>query len=275
VLEASASGDCNYIWQCPVILKEGHNDIYVIASNIAGSSTSEKRQIKFSADLKEKRLALVFGNAEYGNKPSLKNPVNDANLMEATLKSLDFEVIKRINAGKTEMEQAIMEFTSKLPSNNVALFYYAGHGVQVDGVNYLLPTDSKLEEKSNCQWEAISLTDVVKQFEKYPENINLVILDACRNDPFKNWVRGPEAGFKFLPNVSGTIIGYATVEGATAADGTGANGLYTEELVKQMLIPQPVESVFKKARVQVEIRSKGLQSPQETTGLRGDFYFVK
>jgi hypothetical protein len=275
VLEPSVAGDCNYTWQCPVILKEGNNDVYVIASNIAGSSTSDKRQIKFSPELREKRLALVFGNAEYGNRTNLKNPVNDANLMEATLKDLDFEVIKRINAGKSEMEQAIMEFTSKLPQNNVALFYYAGHGVQVDGVNYLLPSDAKLDEKSNCQWEAISLTDMVKQFEKYPENINVVILDACRNDPFKNWVRGSEAGFKFLPNVSGTIIGYATVEGATAADGTGANGLYTEELVKQMLIPQPVESVFKKARVQVEIRSKGLQSPQETTGLRGDFYFVK
>jgi hypothetical protein len=275
VLQASATGDCNYTWQCPVILKEGNNDIYVIATNIAGSSTSEKREIKLSYTLSEKRLALVFGNAEYGNKVSLKNPANDANLMEATLKDLNFDVIKRINAGKSEMEQAIMEFTSKLPFYNVALFYYAGHGIQVDGINYLMPTDAKLEEKANCQWEAISLNDVVKQFEKYPDNINIVILDACRNNPFKNWVRGDEAGFKFLPNVSGTIIGYATAEGATAADGSGANGLYTEELVKQMAIPQAVESVFKKTRVQVEQRSKGMQSPQETTGLRGDFYFVK
>jgi hypothetical protein len=275
VIHSSASGNSDYAWKSPVILKQGENDIYVIATNIAGSTTSEKRIIDYSPELKEKRLALVLGNAEYGSKTSLKNPVNDANLMEATLKDLGFDVIKRTNSEKVEMEQAIMEFNAKLPDYNVALFYYAGHGVQVDGVNYLLPTDAKLEDKANCQWEAISMTDVVRQFEKYPDNINIVILDACRNNPFKSWVRGNESGFKFLPNVSGTIIGYATAEGATAADGSSANGVYTEEIVKQMLIPQAVESVFKRARVQVEERTNGMQSPQETTGLRGDFYFVK
>jgi len=231
--------------------------------------------VKRSSSFTERRLALVFGNSQYGTKISLKNPVNDANLMEGTLKALNFDVIKRIDAGKSEMEQAVMEFNRKLPDYNVALFYYAGHGIQVDGVNYLIPTDAKLEQKVDCQWEAVSVTDIIKQFEKYPDNINVVILDACRNNPFTNWVRGNEAGFKFLPNVSGTIIGYATVEGATAADGAGFNGLYTEELVKQMVIPQPIESVFKRTRVQVELRSNGLQSPQETTGLRGDFYFIK
>ena len=195
--------------------------------------------------------------------------------MEATLEDLDFKIIKRINAGKQEMVDAIMEFNTNLPDYNVALFYYAGHGIQVDGINYLIPTDAKIPEKVNCQWEAIAVNDVVVQFKKYPDNINIVILDACRNNPFQNWVRGNEAGFRFLPNVSGTIIGYATVEGATAADGNGKNGIYTEELVKQMGIHQPVESVFKKTRVQVEQRTNGRQSPQETTGLRGDFYFKK
>jgi len=273
--QAPEKGDCNYRWQGPVVLKEGDNEIFVIAKNLAGSTTSENRVVKRSSSFTERRLALVFGNSQYGTKISLKNPVNDANLMEGTLKALNFDVIKRIDAGKSEMEQAVMEFNRKLPDYNVALFYYAGHGIQVDGVNYLIPTDAKLEQKVDCQWEAVSVTDIIKQFEKYPDNINVVILDACRNNPFTNWVRGNEAGFKFLPNVSGTIIGYATVEGATAADGAGFNGLYTEELVKQMVIPQPIESVFKRTRVQVELRSNGLQSPQETTGLRGDFYFIK
>ena len=275
VFQKSTSGDCSYVWQRPVILKEGENDIFVQATNMAGFITSEKRIIRYQAELKEKRLALVFGNSEYTNKTTLKNPVNDANLMEATLEELGFKVIKKINATKKEMEEAIMEFNRNLPAYNVALFYYAGHGIQVDGINYLIPVDAKITDKTNCQWEAISVNDVVSEFKKHPDNINIAILDACRNNPFQNWVRGEEAGFKFLPNVSGTIIGYATVEGATAADGSGKNGLYTEELVKQMTIPQPVESAFKKTRVQVEIRSKGMQSPQETTGLRGDFYFRK
>jgi hypothetical protein len=273
VFHRSENDNCNYIWKPQIVLKEGDNSVYIIAENIAGSATSENRIVRFSKTVSEKRLALIFGNSNYKNGSSLRNPENDANLIEATLKELNFEVLKHIDAGKSEMERAILEFSQKLPSYNVALFYYAGHGIQVDGVNYLIPTDAVIEEKVACKWEAVSVTDIVSEFEKYPDNINIVILDACRNNPYRSWVRGNEAGFRFISDVSGTIIAYATAEGATAADGSGANGLYTEELVKQMLVPQPVESVFKKTRVQVEQRSKGMQSPRESSGLRGEFYF--
>ncbi len=275
VFQKSELENCSYIWKPQIVLKEGDNSVYIIAENIAGSTTSENRVIRFSKTGSEKRLALIFGNSEYANGTSLRNPVNDANLVEATLKELNFEVLKHTNAGKAEMEKALVEFTQKLPYYNVALFYYAGHGIQVDGVNYLIPTDAVIEEKTSCKWEAVSVTDIVGEFEKYPDNINIVILDACRNNPFRSWVRGNEAGFRFISDVSGTIIAYATAEGATAADGSGANGLYTEELVKQMLITQPVESVFKKTRVQVEQKSKGMQSPRESSGLRGEFYFKR
>ncbi len=275
VFQRSETENCNYIWKPQIILKDGDNSVYIIAENVAGSTTSENRIIRYSRTGSEKRLALIFGNSDYSTGTSLKNPVNDANLIEATLKELNFEVLKHTNAGKTEMEKAILEFSQKLPSYNVALFYYAGHGIQVDGINYLIPTDAEIAEKVACKWEAISVTDIVTEFEKYPDNINIVILDACRNNPYRSWVRGNEAGFRFISDVSGTIIAYATAEGATAADGKGANGLYTEELVKQMLIPQPVESVFKKTRVQVEQRSKGMQSPRESSGLRGEFYFKR
>jgi hypothetical protein len=275
VFQKSDLENCSYVWKPQIVLKEGDNSIFIIAENIAGSTTSENRIIRFSKTGSEKRLALIFGNSDYANGTSLKNPVNDANLVEATLKELNFEVLKHTNAGKAEMEKALVEFTQKLPSYNVALFYYAGHGIQVDGVNYLIPTDAVIEEKTSCKWEAISVSDIVGEFEKYPDNINIVILDACRNNPYRSWVRGNEAGFRFISDVSGTIIAYATAEGATAADGSGANGLYTEELVKQMLITQPVESVFKKTRVQVEQKSKGMQSPRESSGLRGEFYFKR
>ncbi len=273
-LQKSATPGCIYNWQRPVILQEGDNNVFIVATNDAGSTTSEKRTIRLEHAIAEKRLALVFGNSAYGEK-SLKNPVNDANLIEATLKTLGFDVIKRINANKNEMEMAIREFSKKLPDYNVALFYYAGHGIQIDGVNYLIPTDALLKEKTDCKFEAISVNFVVEEFEKYPDNTNIVILDACRDNPFRSWARGGEGGFRAINPTSGTIIAFATSEGAVAADGSGANGLFTEELVKQMVLPQAIEGVFKKTRVQVEMKSRGAQSPQEWSKLKGDFYFKK
>ena len=261
VFQRTDVNSCNYIWKPQIILKEGDNSIYVIAENIAGSTTSENRIIKFSKTVTEKRLALVIGNSDYINGASLKNPVNDANLMEATLKSLGFEVIKRLNSGKDAMIGSIREFSKKLSDYNVALFYYSGHGIQVEGINYLIPTNAKLENKDDCKWEAISVNTVTDEFKKNSVNTNIVILDACRNNPYKSWARGGEAGFKALAPIIGTIISFSTSEGATAADGDGANGVFTEELVKQMVIPQQIESVFKKTRKQVIERTNGQQTP--------------
>jgi len=275
VFQVSTMGDCNYNWQSSLILKEGDNNIYIVATNVAGSTTSEKRMIRLQPSLGEKRLALLFGNAQYQNSSPLKNPVNDANLMEGTLKELNFDVIKHINAGKDEMMKAIREFNEKLPYYNVALFYFAGHGNQVEGKNYLIPVDAKLDKETDCKFEAVAVDFVVEEFEKYQENTNIVILDACRNNPFKAWVRGGEQGFKAMSFTSGTIIAFATSEGATAADGKGANGLFTEELVKQMMVPQSILNVFMNTRVQVRKMSSNQQIPTEWNKLNGDFFFRK
>ncbi len=223
----------------------------------------------------EKRLALVIGNSRYTNGQILKNPANDAALMASTLQSLGFEVIKSVDATKQSMEQAIKDFSTKLPDCNVALFYYAGHGIQVDGSNYLVPIDAVLAKKEDCKFEGVEVNYIVQEFEKYPKNVNIVILDACRSNPFRSWSRGvnAEPGFKAINPTSGTIISFATSEGSTASDGSGNNGLFTEQLVKQMEIPQPIESVFKKTRVQVQKLSNSEQSPQEWSQLTGDFYF--
>jgi len=275
VFQVSNMGDCNYNWQSSLVLKEGDNNIYIIATNVAGSTTSEKRLIKLQPSLGERRLALVFGNAQYQNSSPLKNPVNDANLMEGTLKELDFDVIKHLNASKEEMMAAIKEFNEKLPYYNVALFYYAGHGNQVEGQNYLIPVDAKLEKETDCKFEAVAVDFIVEEFEKYQENTNIVILDACRNNPLKAWARGGEQGFKAMSFTSGTIIAFATSEGATAADGKGANGLFTEELVKQMAVPQSILNVFMNTRVQVRKLSSNQQVPTEWNKLNGDFFFKK
>lgn len=231
--------------------------------------------ISFGSFAQEKRLALVIGNAEYENGVSLKNPANDATLMASTLEDLGFEVMKHVNTTKLDMEKAMYEFSKQLKEYDVTLFYYAGHGLLVDGVNYLIPTDAKLEEKMSTQFEAVDISKLVTQFNQYQDNTNIVILDACRNNPFSSWSRGVDRGFKPIPASSGSIIAYATEMGAAAADGDGANGLYTSKLVEQMNIPQRIEDVFIKTRIAVRKASENTQSPQEWSQLTGAFYFKK
>jgi hypothetical protein len=229
--------------------------------------------ITLCGQTKERRLALVIGNADYQFSGKLKNTVNDANLMAATLHDLGFDVIKKNNASKSEMEQTILDFSRELGKYNVALFFYAGHGIQLDGTNYLIPVDARLEDRLAAQFEAVDVGKLVSQFERYPNNVNIVILDACRNNPFKTWSRGAESGFKAIPAPSGTIIAFATGEGATASDGTNENGLYTSHLAQQMKVPQRIEDVFIQTRVKVRETSKNQQSPQEWSQLTGKFFF--
>ncbi len=275
VFMATGADKSVYTWQTSAILRKGDNSIYISAVNAAGTKRSEQRVVKFEPAMVEKRLALIFGNSQYENKTPLKNPVNDANLMEGTLKDLGFEVIKRLDAEKSVMEAAIREFTEKLPEYNVALFYYAGHGIQVDGKNFLIPADANLEKPSDCKFEAIDVDFVVSEFERYQDNTNIVILDACRNNPYASWVRGEASGFKAMNYTSGTVISFATSEGKTAADGSGANGLFTQELVKQLNVPQSIFNVFNNTRVQVKKLSNNLQVPMEWYKLNGDFFFKK
>jgi hypothetical protein len=292
ILEVLINGQAAYLdgngnFSMTIKLAEGENQIHVKATDKFKNSAlypfyitkpienvvinpSENQQVTG-----EKRLALVIGNSNYSGGQFLKNPVNDANLMALTLTELGFEVIKRTDANKQAIEQAVREFSKKLPSFNVALIYYAGHGIQVDGVNYLIPTDARLEDKADCKFEAVSVNFIIEEFDQYPNNTNIVILDACRNDPFRSWARGGDRGFKAIAPSSGTIIAFATSEGATASDGKGQNGLFTQELVKQMKSPQTIENVFKKTRVEVEKASNNAQSPQEWTKLKGDFWFKK
>jgi len=221
----------------------------------------------------EKRLALIIGNSAYEEGRALKNPVNDANLMASTLLDLGFDVIKRTDATKDEMELAILDFWRVLASYDVNLFYYAGHGVQVNGVNYLLPVDANVEDELALRIEAIDVGEVVSQFERYPDNINIVVLDACRDNPFRSWMRSSSGGFVAMSAPSGTIIAFATSPGATASDGAGQYGLYTENLTQQMKIEQRIEDVFINTRNIVRENSRGRQNPQEWSQLTGSFYF--
>ncbi len=222
----------------------------------------------------EKRIALIIGNAAYQNGGALKNPVNDANLMATTLKGLGFEVILKTNATLKTMQSATVDFTNKITNYDVALFFYAGHGVQVDGENYLVPVDAQLNDKVNCQFEAFNINFINRAFQENQSHLNVMILDACRNNPFRSWMRGGSRGFQAVKNqAAGTIIAFATREGETASDGSGNNGLFTEKLVKQMNKAQNITEVFQNTRVDVLKESENTQCPQEWNMLTGNFYF--
>ena len=226
----------------------------------------------------ERRVALVIGNKEYKNVPKLKNPVNDALLMKKTLESLGFEVAIVSEASLDQMKAAIIDFEKKLRSdkNSVGFFYYAGHGSEIMGKNYLIPleTPAVLKTEAEASQYLVDLQIVLNSMENSQNRLNVVVLDACRDDPF-NFKRGGSAnGIINIPQAAtGMLIAFATSPGYTAEDGAGNNGVYTLELSKIMMIPNlKIEDIFKYTRTNVKNVSNGRQFPRYDQGIEGDFY---
>ena len=220
----------------------------------------------------ETRVALVIGNAAYAAAP-LRNPVNDATVMATRLKALGFEVILRTNVAQREMTRAVSQFGQSLKPGSVALFYYAGHGMQVRGRNFLVPVDADIQSEASVRSEAVDLDLVLEQLG--PSRLSMVILDACRNNPFEGRFRSSGGGgLAQIDAPKGTLLAYATAPGKVASDGEGAHGLYTAELLKAMDLPgAKVEEVFKAVRVNVIKATAGAQVPWESSSLTGDYYF--
>jgi TPR repeat protein len=222
----------------------------------------------------EKRLALVIGNGAYLKSP-LRNPVNDARAMGGTLQSLGFEVVLRENVSYKDMRRTIIEFGARLREGGVGVFYYAGHGVQVSGRNYMMPVDAVIEGEAEVSVEAVDVDYVLSRMETARNRLNIVILDACRDDPFSRSFRSPVKGLASIDAPIGTLIAYATAPGRVANDGEGPNGLYTSELLKEMKTPGlKIEDMFKRVRHSVSQRTKGQQVPWEASSLVGDFSFA-
>jgi hypothetical protein len=221
----------------------------------------------------EPRVALVIGNAGYKDAP-LKNAVKDAEAMAASLNRLGFEVIELRDAPGKWMQSAILEFGEKLKKGGVGLFYYAGHGLQVKGQNYLVPVDANITSEASVRFEAVAVDSITDQMGDAANQANIIILDACRNNPFERRLRGGSRGLAAMDAARGTLIAYATAPGMTAADGDGENGVYTEELLKAVREPGlKVEDVFKRVRGRVVERTRGRQTPWESSSLTGDFVF--
>jgi hypothetical protein len=230
-----------------------------------------------ASSVQEKRFALVIGNGAYVGANLLRNPPNDARAMSASLREIGFDVVERINLNSREMKKAIIDLGNKLKTNDVGLFYYAGHGVQSNGKNYLIPVDAEIEKEADIVVDGVELDTVMAQIEGAKNRISIVILDACRNDfSTRSW-RSQGRGLAQVANApSGTFIAYATAPGSTASDNkSGQNGLYTQELLKALRQPGlRIEEVFKQVRLRVRELSNGQQIPWESSSLEGEFYFI-
>lgn len=219
------------------------------------------------------KIALVIGNSSYTNAARLPNSVNDANDVCAALKKLRFDVICKTNiASKREFKDAIFEFTGKINENSVALFYFAGHGLQIDGINYLVPTGAALKTKSDIEDESLQINYLMSELEARRAALNIFMLDACRDNPFLSPIRGyaPTLGLAtqlFAPRNS--IVAMSTGAGQLSLDGAGRNGTFTNNLLQFMHTPrQSIEDMLKTVSRGTSADAKKLgrqQDPQITT----------
>lgn len=221
----------------------------------------------------EQRVALVIGNGAYETAP-LRNPINDARAMGKALSELGFEVIERENINQKDMKREIQAFGQKILKGGVGLFYFAGHGMQVNGRNYLIPVAANIEHEKQVEYEAVDVGSVLTEMDYARNRLNIVILDACRDNPFSRSFRSQALGLASVNAPTGTLIAYATAPGSVANDGPQEHGVYTGELIRVMQQPGlKIEDVFKQVRSAVRESTEGKQVPWESSSLEGDFYF--
>jgi uncharacterized caspase-like protein len=221
----------------------------------------------------ESRTALVIGNGAYTAGP-LKNPVNDAADMAAMLKKLRFTVTLKQNAKLQEMDEAIEAFGNSLKRGGVGLFYYAGHGVQVNGTNYLLPVGARINKEADVKYQAVDANRILDEMATANNGLNIVMLDACRDNPYARSFRTATRGLAIVSMApSGTFISYATSPGNVAHDGDGRNSPYTKAVLENIDKPGlTINDVFMNVRTKVK-RETG-QIPWELSSLEGRFYFA-
>lgn len=224
--------------------------------------------------------ALLIGNAAY-SIGQLDNPTNDANDFARVLKDVGFDVKVMTNQDQQAMMQAVRDFGEKLKSNDgIGLFFFAGHGVQVEGENYLLPVSVPIRNEDDVKKNAVPANLVLRYMEDSKNRVNVVVLDACRNNPFIKTRSLKSRGLAPMDAPSGSLIAFSTAPGTEALDGDGRNGLYTKHLMANAKVPGlTVEQIFKRTREAVEVESEKIagkrQSPREESSLKGaDMYFV-
>jgi uncharacterized caspase-like protein len=221
----------------------------------------------------ERRVALVIGNGAYAHTP-LPNTINDARAMTEVLGRLGFKVITRLNATQRQMLHAIVEFGQELDKGAVGLFYYAGHAVQIRGRNFMVPIGAKIGVQEHVEPESVDMNKVIGRMAGARNKLNIVILDACRDNPFGETFNFYSEGLAQTRAPAGTYIAYAAAPGELAADGTGTNSFYTGALVRTLETQGiTIEEAFKRVRAFVLKETKGLQVPWTSSSITDDFYF--
>jgi uncharacterized caspase-like protein len=220
------------------------------------------------------RVALVIGNSAYPGEAALETPANDAAAMKRTLAQLGFAVVDLEDGSREQMTAAIASVRDRLRGKQaIGMLYYAGHGLQLDWHNYMVPVDAKMNTAADVPAQTVDIDSVITAFKAAGNRMNIVVLDACRDNPFSSNASGK--GLAQLDAPPGTFLAYATAPGNVAEDGTeGTNGLYTGYLVQELAKPAvKIEDVFKRVRLQVRQKSQGRQVPWESTSLEEDFFF--
>jgi Caspase domain/High potential iron-sulfur protein len=221
----------------------------------------------------DKRIALVIGNSNYKIRP-LKNPRNDADDVSSSLLKSGFTVIELRDASLAQMRFGVRQFGDRLLNYDVGLVYYSGHGVEIKGRNYFIPVNADIMREDEIADQALDVNLILEKMNSAGKGVNILIVDACRDDPFGRSFRSTSRGLAQIDAPKGTIIAYATSPGRVAADGVGRNSPYTKNLIKAMQqINKPIEQVFKDVRRAVQLETSGQQIPWENTSLSGDFYF--
>jgi uncharacterized caspase-like protein len=208
-----------------------------------------------------KKVALVIGNSNYASSP-LANPVNDAADMDRVLKQLGFSVILKTDAGRRDMMDALNEFGRSLVRSEIGIFYFAGHGMQIDNTNYLIPVDARVESESDVIYEGVEAGRILGKMKDAGNRLNIVILDACRNNPFARSFRASSQGLAKMDAPPGSILAYATSPGSLAEDGSGRNGVYTGSLLKNLIDPGlTVQELFNQTGLDVMNQTAQKQVP--------------
>jgi Caspase domain len=224
----------------------------------------------------EQRIALVIGNSNYRNVAQLPNPANDARAVAQLLNTAGFEVISATDLSHNQMIQVMQDFSGKVAGsgpNTVAMVYYAGHGVQLAGENYLVPVDARISSEPDLVNGSVRLVDVMATLEAIPSRMRIVILDACRNNPFPS-VSDAGRGLAIVDAPNGSIVGYSTAPGTEALDGAGSHSPYTDAFLRLAHEKNlPIEQLFKRIRLAVNDTTDGRQTPWESSSLTSDFYF--
>jgi hypothetical protein len=226
--------------------------------------------------MNRKLTALIVGVADYPNGGKLTNPANDAQDVADALARLGFSMVTTINSTLEDVDRALDSFKDNLNSNDVGLFYFAGHGMQIKGENYLNTIDTSFHDEISAKHSSFPLNQIIEVMDSCSNKTNIIILDACRNNPFvRAWNRGADQnGLASVYTPRGTIIAFATSPGEVAGDGKGKNGCFTEALLKHINTHDiPIEDLFKRVRNTLNAITGGKQTSWEHTSLAGDFYF--